>query len=208
MAPKASVIDVIQDVDLAGSGVPSLVMRDLSDYCTLPFLAGFHTHAVQASAPVSPTTPVPGSTRKQITYVAVSKKTMPSLVELYLRFKIVLRSMKTGRLKLFTLYVLHFSATEKNAPSKFGRDLPLWKTATTCFLRIVTACVTAMSGLGEASLPAVSDNRIEAIWRQIIEGFRGGILADCSATGNLSLEEREVEENFDLALISSLSARD
>ncbi|KAF9233451.1 guanine nucleotide exchange factor in Golgi transport N-terminal-domain-containing protein [Melanogaster broomeanus] len=199
---QASVIDAIQDVDLAGSGVPSLVMRDLSEYCTLPFLAGFHTHAVQASAPGSPTTPVPGSTRKQITYVALSKKTMPSLVELYLRFKDRAEIYEDGTLEaVYSAYTIAIKLKyDCPAPSKFGKDLPLWKTATTCFLSIVTACVTAMSGLGEA----VSDNRIEAIWRQIIEGFRGGILADCSATENLSLEEREVEENFDLALISSL----
>jgi len=35
------------------------------------------------------------------------------------------------------------------APSKFGNDLPLWKTATTCFLRVVTECAAVISELGE-----------------------------------------------------------
>ena len=115
----------------------------------------------------------------------------------------------------------------------------MWKTATTCFLRTATECVTALLRLGqcaffiqrvvdkgsfrECSL-ATSDARVEAIWRQIIEGFRGGILADwyvgikrhqfyfltgilgdhSSLAETFSLEEQEAEENFDLALISSL----
>ncbi|KAF9229940.1 hypothetical protein BU15DRAFT_84280 [Melanogaster broomeanus] len=162
---QASVMDAIQDVDLAGSG---------------------------------------------ITYVALSKKTVPSLVELYLRFKDRAEIYENGTLEAvysvpaaflghgkkwslsgfefvtFPVYVQAYTIPIKlkydfPAPSKFGNDLPPRKTATMCFLHIVTAY----------SLPVASDNRTEAIWRQIIEGFRGGILADC-------LEEREVEETFDL----------
>ncbi len=35
------------------------------------------------------------------------------------------------------------------APSKFGKDLPLWKTATTSFLRIVKECGTQIQQLGD-----------------------------------------------------------
>lgn len=34
-----------------------------------------------------------------------------------------------------------------------------------------------VNSIGDCAL-AISDTRVEAIWRQIIEGFRGGILAD------------------------------
>jgi len=50
----------------------------------------------------------------------------------------------------------------------------------------------------------IPDARIEGIWRQIIEVFRGGILADCSVADSFSLEVQESEENFDLALIGAL----
>lgn len=76
--PQASVIDIVQAIDLAESGVPSLIMRDLSEFSSLAFLAGCHTH---------PETPAPTSTRKHVTYIGLSKKTMPTLVELYMRFK-------------------------------------------------------------------------------------------------------------------------
>jgi hypothetical protein len=73
------------------------------------------------------------------------------------------------------------------------------------------------------TLPDIPDARIEGIWRQIIDVFRGGILADwhviyypvfasnyshyfrrSSAADSFSLEVQESEENFDLALIASL----
>lgn len=38
------------------------------------------------------------------------------------------------------------------APSKFGSDQPLWKTATMGFLRIVTASVAVISRLEEGRL--------------------------------------------------------
>lgn len=70
----------IEGIDPAVPGSPSLVMRDLAGYITLPFLASF-------PAPESPMTPVPGSTQQQVTYIGLSKKAMPSLMEMYLRFK-------------------------------------------------------------------------------------------------------------------------
>ncbi|KAH7886558.1 hypothetical protein F5I97DRAFT_1868110 [Phlebopus sp. FC_14] len=199
---QASVVDAIGDVDLTAPGVASLVMRDLAEFSTLAFLAGFHIPVAQQSTPGSPLTPVASSARKQITYIGLSKKTMPSLVGLYLRFRDCAEIYEDGTLEaIISAYTIPIKLKyDCAAPSKFGKDLPLWKTATTCFLRVVTESASAMSALGEE----ISDSRTEAIWRQIIEGFRGGILADCCAAENLSLEEQEAEENFDLALISSL----
>jgi len=84
--------------------------------------------------------------------------------------------------------------------SKFGHDLPLWKTATSNFLRIVKECILPIQTLGNA----IPDEHIEGIWRQVLDVFRGGILADCSATEAFTLEMQEAEENFDLALIGAL----
>ncbi|KAF8435407.1 hypothetical protein L210DRAFT_3453035 [Boletus edulis BED1] len=199
---QASVIDIVQAIDLTEFGVPSLIMRDLAEFSSLAFLAGFHTPPTFGSAPGTPVTPVPTSTRKQVTYIGLSKKTMPTLVELHVRFKDHAEIYEDGTLEaILSAYGIPIKLKyECPAPSKFGKDVPLWKTATTCFLRVVTESVSALLRLGEA----ISDTRVEAIWRQIIEGFRGGILADCSLAETFSLEEQESEENFDLALISTL----
>jgi hypothetical protein len=52
-------------------------MRDLSEYVTLPFMAAFD---VQPHSE----TQVP---QKRVTYIAIAKKTMPMLVDLFLQFK-------------------------------------------------------------------------------------------------------------------------
>lgn len=38
------------------------------------------------------------------------------------------------------------------APSKFGKDLPLWKTATSCFLSIVKESTHRLHSFGQGSL--------------------------------------------------------
>ncbi|KAH7907589.1 hypothetical protein BJ138DRAFT_1137471 [Hygrophoropsis aurantiaca] len=198
---QAAVMDAIADIELTSSGSPSLVMRDLSEFGTLPFLAAFHVQPMP-STPGPPATPIPSSARKQITYIGLAKRIMPLLVDLFLRFKDNAEIYTDGTLEaILSAYSIPIKLKyECPAPSKFGKDLPLWKTATTSFLRIVTECTQQMAAFGE-NLP---DARIEGIWRQIIEVFRGGILADCSTAENFPLEVREAEENFDLALISSL----
>ncbi|OJA16091.1 hypothetical protein AZE42_05645 [Rhizopogon vesiculosus] len=193
------VLDAIADINLKASGVPSLIVRDLSEFITLPFLAAFY---VPIMSPGSPATPTATSSQKQVTYIGLSKRVMPLIVELYMRFKDDLEIYEDGTLEaVFSAYSIPIKLKyECPAPSKFGKDLPLWKTATTSFLRIVTDSVRRMVTFGDR----ISDTRVEGIWRQIIEVFRGGILADCTVIEALSLEDQEAEENFDLSLISSL----
>ncbi len=70
-------MDTVNGIDLSAPAVSSLVMRDLSEYATLAFLAAFD---VQPST-LTQTGP------KRITYIALMKKTMPLLVDLYVQFK-------------------------------------------------------------------------------------------------------------------------
>ncbi|PPQ88756.1 hypothetical protein CVT25_008626 [Psilocybe cyanescens] len=189
------VMDTIADIDLSMPGSPSLVMRDLSEYITLPYLATFDVQP--SSKNVSQQTP-----QKHIMYIGVSKKTMPMLVELFLRFKSSVDIYVDGTLE-FVLSAYSIPVKLKYdcpVPSKYGKDLPLWKTATTCFLRIVKECTLQIDAMGKQ----ITDERIEGIWRQILDVFRGGILADCLIAETFPLEVQESEENFDLVLIASL----
>ncbi|PPQ90332.1 hypothetical protein CVT25_007734 [Psilocybe cyanescens] len=189
------VMDTIADIDLSVPGSPSLVMRDLSEYITLPYLAAFDVQPSSKNA--SQQTP-----QKRITYIGVSKKTMPMLVELFLRFKSSVDIYVDGTLEsVLSAYSIPVKLKyDCPAPSKYGKDLPLWKTATTCFLRIVKECTLQIDVMGEQ----ITDERIEGIWRQVLDVFRGGILADCSIAETFPPEVQESEENFDLALIASL----
>ncbi|KAF8626562.1 hypothetical protein AX15_004804 [Amanita polypyramis BW_CC] len=188
---QSVVIDTVLGIDLASVGPPSLVIRDLSEYATLPFLASFELQNQDSKTAPS-----------RVTYIALSKKTMPLIVDLYLRFKEKAEVYMDGTVEaLLSAYSIPIKMKyDCPAPSKYGNDSPLWKTATECFLRIVKECAVQMKCLGQV----ISDERVEAIWRQILDVFRGGILADCSQAESFSLELQESEETFDLSLINAL----
>ncbi|KAF9530793.1 hypothetical protein CPB83DRAFT_850328 [Crepidotus variabilis] len=194
---QAIVLSTIQDIDLSIPGSPSLILRDLSYYSTLAFLASFDVVPHSKSQ-------MPQGLQKRITYIAVSKKAMPMIVDLFMKFKADLKIYVDGTVESI---LSAFSVPIKlkydcPAPSKFGKDPPLWKTATTCFLSVVKESTAHLEEM-DVKIP---DERVEGIWRQTLDVFKGGMLADCSATESLPLDLQETEENFDLALIASLEA--
>ena len=175
-------MDSVLHIDLSRSGSPSLVIRDLSEYATFPFLASFDLRDQN-----SKTAP------NKVTYVALSKKAMPLLVDLYLRFKDSVDVYMDGTMEaMLSSYSIPIKMKyDCPHPSKFGNDPPLWKTATKCFLRIVKDCVVQMKQLDQGQLHTpmsrqglrsfyveLSNEQIEIIWRQILDVFRGGILVD------------------------------
>ncbi|KAL7278295.1 hypothetical protein ACG7TL_008271 [Trametes sanguinea] len=196
------VMEAVDSIDLSAPGVASLVLRDLSEYATLPFLAAFEIQVAPPSSAASSTSKPPRTAAQRVTYIALSKKTIPLLVEIFLRFKEDAAIYADGTIEaLFAAYSIPIKLKyECPAPSKFGNDEPLWKTATTSFLRIVKECGPQMKKL-QNNIPS---DRIEGIWRQLVDTFRGGILADCSTSEHFPLEIQEAEENFDLSLVASL----
>jgi hypothetical protein len=137
---QSVVMDTVLSIDLSTLGSSSLIIQDLSEYATLPFLASFEPQAQNSkSAP------------KQVTYIALSKKTMPMLVELYLKFKDKVDLYTDGTVEaLIAAYSIPIKMKyDCPPPSKHGSDPPLWKTATNCFLQIVKECATQMKCLGE-----------------------------------------------------------
>ncbi|KAI0824392.1 hypothetical protein BC628DRAFT_1379334 [Trametes gibbosa] len=199
---QSVVMEAVDGIELSAPGVASLVLRDLSEYATLPFLAAFDIPAPAPSAGLSSTSKAGRSGPNRVTYIALSKKVMPLLVDLFLRFKDDAAIYGDGTVEaLLAAYSIPIKMKyECPAPSKFGKDQPLWKTATTSFLRIIKEC-----GLHVRKLQIdITADRIEGIWRQVVDTFRGGILADCSAAEHFSLDVQEEEENFDLSLVASL----
>ena len=79
-------MEAVDSIELTAPGVISLVLRDLSEYATLPFLAAFD---IQIPLPGSVPSGSKGSrtASSRVSYIALSKKTMPLLVDMFLRFK-------------------------------------------------------------------------------------------------------------------------
>ena len=138
-------MDTVNGIELTEAGTPSHILRDLSEYATLTFIASFdipqaHKHdaepciATQASG--SRTT---APQRKRITYIALAKMCRPKLAELFLRFKDKDEVFVDGTVEaVLSAYAVPIKVKyECPPPSKFGKDPPLWKTATTCFLKVI-----------------------------------------------------------------------
>ncbi|GAA5864406.1 hypothetical protein JCM1840_000484 [Sporobolomyces johnsonii] len=66
------------------------------------------------------------------------------------------------------------------APGKFGSAKPLWKTATVNFLKVVRDVVPAFANVCLSFV---------AVWRQIVEGYRGALLAEMCVLLLVSLEQ-------------------
>ena len=79
-------VETIDFVDVSVPLAPSLIMRDLSELLTLPYLGAFDVPI--PSAP-SDATPPARDTRssKRVTYIGLTKAVMPMLLNLFLRFK-------------------------------------------------------------------------------------------------------------------------
>ncbi|KAG9095186.1 hypothetical protein FS749_010913 [Ceratobasidium sp. UAMH 11750] len=192
---QSIVMDAVLEFNLDFPGVPSLVLTDLSEFATLAFLAAFDVPDANPAASS-------GRPRRRVTYIALAKRVMPILVEIYGRFKQSPDIYQDGTLdSILSAYSIPIKLKyDCPAPSKFGNDPPLWKTATTCVLQVIKDCTLELPKFNEN----VPDGRVEAIWRQVVDVFRGGLLADCSAAESLPLDVQDAEENFDLALLSTL----
>ncbi|KAG8975493.1 hypothetical protein FRC05_005562 [Tulasnella sp. 425] len=131
---QAAVLDAIEKIQLSVPGAPSALISDVAEYSTLAFLAAFDYEEP----------PLPGMAAdrkrptKRVTYIALAKQTMPRLLQLYLRFKNVKDIYEDGTIEsVFSAFSIPMKLKyDAPAPSKFGSDPPLWKTATTNFLDI------------------------------------------------------------------------
>lgn len=199
-------MEAVSSITLAAPGIP-LVLRDLSQYATLPFLAAFDVPDASTSSGLLSITSSratkratsPSVTRKRITYITCPRSVCLHLSSSFCASRTNPRYMLTERRSRF---LLAYSIPIKMkydclAPSRFGKDQPLWKTATTSSLRIVREIAPQIRSLesstylvrvlaqfvlyanveGTAHID-ISDERVEGIWRQTIDVFRGGILAD------------------------------
>ena len=148
-------MEAVSSIGLDTPGVPSVILRDLSEYATLPFLAAFDIPDPSASKKPTAAT----SKQKRITYISLSKKCMPMLVELFLRFKDKAEVYVDGTLEaVLSAYSIPIKLKyDCPPPSKFGKDPPLWKTATTSFLRIVREIATQVQSFGSGQLDVSSE---------------------------------------------------
>ena len=147
-------MDAVGGIELTETGTPSYILRDLSEYATLAFIASFDVpEAPKYGTKLASTTSPPSQQQQQqkrITYIALAKICMPKLADLFLQFKdkdeIFVDEIVEAILSAYSVPIkLKY---ECPPPSKFGKDPPLWKTATSCFLKVVREVGPRIGALG------------------------------------------------------------
>ncbi|WWC72496.1 uncharacterized protein I206_106458 [Kwoniella pini CBS 10737] len=145
-------------------------LNDLSEFTSLAYFASGDNSTAGSSI----------GTGVKLTYVGLSKWSMPKMVDVF-------RKDRKGKGKAKEIYedgVVENVLGAYSIPIKlkydcppsnrFGNDPPLWKTAMTTFVAVLEI---VLSTLDEED---ISKERFEAIWCQVIEVLSGILLADSS----------------------------
>ncbi|GAA6023836.1 hypothetical protein JCM11491_006311 [Sporobolomyces phaffii] len=200
MPLQQAVLEVVAVIKLdAVPGAVAAVLTDLAEYLTLAFVAPF-------DAP--PTTTTTGRVHAgppppRVTFIALTKEVTPHVLWLYQKYRDDPSIYEQGAVeKMLASYALPMRLKHAcPAPAKFGSAEPLWKSATVAFLKAVRDVVVSLQAIGNE----LAFERFVEIWRAIVEGFRGALLADTGLTTDYpSLEDLHAEENFDRSLLLSL----
>ncbi|KAG9008257.1 hypothetical protein FRB94_013617 [Tulasnella sp. JGI-2019a] len=195
---QSAVMTTIQNMQFDITGAPSVLLFDIAEYTTLAFLAAFDFE----EPPLPGQAPDKQRQTKHVSYIALSKMCMPLLARLFSKYKGVTDIYADGTVEsIFSSYAIPLKLKyDSPAPSKFGSDQPLWKTATTSFLAISKTSAEMIDSIGDA----IPDESLVGFWRQMLDVYKGALLADCSFIDSLPLAEQVKEEDFDRCLIRSL----
>jgi hypothetical protein len=172
-------MDAVGGIELAETGTPSYILRDLSEYAILAFIASFDVPEVanqRTKLATTTTTTTPTSQQQQqkrITYIALAKICMPKLADLFLQFKdkddVFVDEIVEAVLSAYAVPIkLKY---ECPLPSKFGKDPPLWKTATSCFLKIVKEVGPRISALDSSERQIIYHHSrcgADASWGRVV----------------------------------------
>ncbi|WVQ85868.1 hypothetical protein IAT38_008036 [Cryptococcus sp. DSM 104549] len=155
MSPlQVSVAEVVANSELLGA---SLVLGDLAEFASLAYMGV-------------------GEQGSKLTYVALSKWAMPKIAEVFGKAAGEKELYEDGTVEnVLGAYSLPIKLKyDCPAPSRFGDDPPLWRTAMSTLVPVL--------GLVMATLDkeVIDTERYERIWAQIMEVFSGMLLADSS----------------------------
>ncbi|OCF58554.1 hypothetical protein L486_04587 [Kwoniella mangroviensis CBS 10435] len=162
----------------------STLISDSQQFSTsqqLNDLAEFASLAYFSAGEPSSATGTGTSTGVKVTYVGLTKWSMPKMVDILGEN----RSSPKGKGKeiyedgtmenVLGAYSIPIKLKYDCPPAnKFGEDPPLWKTAMTTFVAVLDIVMATLD------VEEISVERFEAIWSQIMEIFSGVLLADSS----------------------------
>ncbi|CEG64314.1 hypothetical protein RMATCC62417_01309 [Rhizopus microsporus] len=193
---QEAVLDAVQVLDMGMPGVPPLVIADLSEYMTLAFLSPPEDKQKSRGY-------IPPSQRKfsTVTYIALNKKCSHLIAELFKQHAHVLSMYTDGVFeRIIGAYGLPMKLKYDCPPSCRHDDdkTPLWKLATEKLLEILVLGLETLECFGDE----VPLERFVGVWRTLVDILEGSLLSPSSPPENMKIEELDVDEHFDISVLS------
>lgn len=165
----------VADLTVKSKSSPSLTLADLTEYASLAYA---------------------GDGAGKITYVALSKYSMPAMAKIFAKVADDLAVYEDGTVDaMLGAYALPIKLKyDCPAPSKYGSDPPLWRTAMTTFVTVLDQVMPALDKKTD-----IPKERFEAIWEQIMGAYAGVLLADDDG----AIKE---DETFVLSILAKMRA--
>ncbi|KAJ3034915.1 hypothetical protein HDV00_004525, partial [Rhizophlyctis rosea] len=197
---QTSVLELItgNTIDVGNmKGAPELVIITVAGFVKLPFVRGGGQHP--AVVVESPTT----SEYKGFTYIALAKRAMQALGELYDKFGKLRTVYSSGAFEK-TVEALGVPMRAKyDCPNPGSKDsTPLWKFAANTCMTVVGIGLTAMDDL-VSELPQEISN---TIYSRLLDTFEGFLLPAREPPSPLSAEELAADESFDISVLTSIES--
>ncbi|CAK9786560.1 hypothetical protein CC85DRAFT_283171 [Cutaneotrichosporon oleaginosum] len=172
---QSSVVDLVASSSAFG---PSLVLSDLAKFAGLPF----------------------GAEGKQ-SFVALCKFCLPAMADVFEKHDVTSLYTEGTVEAVLSAYAAPIKLKYECPPAnRYGDDPPLWRTAITCFVRVLQR---AMPRLESLELPP---ERYEALWERIMDVYAGMLLADDGEvpTSAASANRADDDETFVLPALTAV----
>ncbi|CAO3586280.1 unnamed protein product [Absidia cylindrospora] len=215
---QEAVLNVIETLDMNVEGMAPLVLMDLCEYMTLAFMNPQDIRQQRANVENEGAASSQGgggsgskvlqllsnqSKFSTVTYIALNKKCSTVVANLFKTHVKVLEMYTDGVFeRVLSSYGVPMKLKYDCPPSyKHGDNkTPLWKTASNGFLEIICIGLEALQDFGED----VPLDRFIGVWRTLVDIFEGNLLSPSTPPTSLTIEELDVDEHFDISIISMI----
>ncbi|CAO3644476.1 unnamed protein product [Cunninghamella echinulata] len=202
-----AVLNMIKTIDLNAKGIAPLVLMDLCEYMTLAFLnpqqqqQSNKTTSLEKNNNTASTILSNQSKFNTVTYIALNKRCSTMVADI---FKLHVKTLEMYTDGVFERILSSYGVSMKLKydcpPShKHGDDkTPLWKIASNGFLDVLCTGLDTLQNFGDD----VPLDRFIGVWRTLIDIFEGNLLSTSTPPSTLSIEELDVDEHFDISILS------
>ncbi|KAL1917432.1 uncharacterized protein VTP21DRAFT_3825 [Calcarisporiella thermophila] len=206
---QAAALGVIERLNMDTPGAPPIILADLVDYMLLAFnkwITEQHKDRKMIDCVLTmDALPLPPTKAfASVTYIALAKRAIRLLAQLFERFSHHPELYDSGVFeKIIGGYGVPMWLKYECPPSyQHNEDIPLWKTATTAFMNVVKVGLPLLQQFGEG----IKEERFTGVWYQFVTVMEGTLLTSSKPPTNMSIEDADTDEFFDISFLASLQA--